>query len=75
MNDKSYRKRWTQRWNKAAPERRAVGYARMTYSVAMAAAQDAGNRHMERFGRTSWNETDWNAAADALRPLLEVMDR
>jgi len=35
----------------------------MTYQLAMAASQDAGNLNMRRNGRTQWNEDDWDAAS------------
>ena len=33
----------------------------LTYDLAMAAAQDAGNRSMRAGGRVDWNDDDWNA--------------
>ena len=41
----------------------------MTYSLAMAAGQDAGNRSMRRAGRSKWDESDWNAAAETFARL------
>jgi hypothetical protein len=34
----------------------------MTYSLAMAAARDAGNRSMRKAGRTAWAVADYNVA-------------
>lgn len=34
----------------------------MTYGLAMAAAQDAGNRSMRKGHRTKWAVKDWNVA-------------
>ena len=34
-----------------------------SYNVAMAIAQDAGNRHAKLHGRTSWNASDYAYAA------------
>jgi len=34
---------------------------RMTYDLAMAAARDAGDRHMCEADRTKWNQADYNA--------------
>ena len=36
----------------------------MTYELAMAAAQDAGNRQMRKAGRDRWSVEDWNRACD-----------
>ncbi len=41
-----------------------------TLKIARAAGQDAGNRSMLTAGRTSWNQDDWNAAADTTEQLL-----
>lgn len=41
----------------------------LTYKQVMAAGQDAGNRSMKKAGRTSWNEEDWNAAAELVAGL------
>lgn len=41
----------------------------ITVAIARAAAQDAGNKHMKDAGRTTWNEEDWNAAAEELGKL------
>lgn len=46
----------------------------LTYEVAMAAGQDAGNRSMHRGQRAVWNERDWNAAAAATAKLLNVKE-
>lgn len=35
----------------------------LTYSIAMAAARDAGNRAMRAAGRTVWSRADYNAMA------------
>jgi hypothetical protein len=44
----------------------------MTYKIAMAAGQDAGNRNMKKAGRTSWNEDDFNVAAEVTQKLLSL---
>lgn len=36
----------------------------MTYSLAMAAGQDAANRSMRKAGRKAWNRADANIAAE-----------
>lgn len=41
----------------------------MTYSIAMAAARDAGNRHMRAAGRTVWAVVDWNHACETFKRL------
>jgi hypothetical protein len=41
----------------------------MTYKIAMAASQDAGNRHAKKHGRTAWNEDDFNHAAKEFERL------
>lgn len=46
----------------------------MTYSLAMAAGQDAANRQMRKEGRTRWSLEDYNLAAatfDLLYPMEE----
>jgi hypothetical protein len=43
----------------------------MTYEIAMAVGQDAGNRNMKLHGRTVWNTEDWNVAAGVVKDLLE----
>ena len=43
---------------------------KMTYETAFAAAQDEGNRHAKRHGRTAWNVDDYNAAAKRLEDLI-----
>ena len=42
---------------------------RMTYGIAMAAAQDAGNRSMRAGGRTKWAVKDWNVACRTFERL------
>lgn len=37
----------------------------MTYKLAMAVGEDAGNRNMRKHGRTAWNIDDWNASVEA----------
>ena len=44
----------------------------LTYDLAMAAAQDVGNRAMRAGGRVVWNDDDWNAAADELDRLMSL---
>lgn len=41
----------------------------MTYKLAMAAGQDAGNRSMRAAGRTSWSEEDFAAASAVFNAL------
>jgi hypothetical protein len=42
----------------------------ITYKIAMAAGQDAGNRSMQKAGRKAWNADDFAAAAEVTRKLL-----
>lgn len=46
----------------------------LTYAVAMAAGQDAGNRSMRAAGRTAWNDDDWNAAQAVTARLLSLLN-
>ena len=41
-----------------------------TYNLAMAAAWDAANRRMGRYGRTQWNRADYRLAAKVCAKLL-----
>lgn len=41
----------------------------ITYSLAMAAAQDAGNRSMRKGGRAKWAVKDWNEACKTFERL------
>lgn len=41
-----------------------------TLKLALAAGEDAGNRHMRRAGRTAWVEEDWDRAADVTDQVL-----
>lgn len=43
----------------------------VTYKVAMAAGQDAGNKSMVAAGRTTWNRKDYNVAAAVVTKLLQ----
>lgn len=43
-----------------------------TYKIAMAAGRDAANKQMRQAGRTSWNEDDWNLAAEIVERLVAV---
>lgn len=36
----------------------------ITYEIAMAAGQDAGNRSMRAAGSTKWSRKDWSVARD-----------
>jgi hypothetical protein len=45
----------------------------ITYKIAMAAGQDAGNKSMHAAGRTAWNEDDWNRAAEVTARLLSTL--
>lgn len=40
-----------------------------TYAIAMAAAQDAGNRSMRAAGRLRWSLVDWKAASAVMNAL------
>ena len=42
----------------------------ITYAVAIAAGQDAGDANMHASGRTEWNEEDWDVAADITARLI-----
>jgi len=42
----------------------------MTYQIAMAIGRDAANKSAKVAGRTAWNESDWNIAADVVARLL-----
>jgi hypothetical protein len=42
----------------------------MTYEIAHAAGQDAGNRSMRKAGRTSWDREDFNIAAKEFSRLM-----
>ena len=44
----------------------------ITYHLAMAAARDAGNRHARLGGRVSWDESDWNEAAETFGAVVAV---
>ena len=44
----------------------------MTYKLAMAAGQDAGNRSAKAAGRKVWNEDDWNVASAVVAKLMGV---
>jgi len=46
----------------------------ITYRLAHAAGWDAGNRSMREAGRTTWNDDDWNAAAEVTNRLLDAME-
>ena len=45
----------------------------LTYNLAMAAGQDAGNRSMRKAGRTQWNDDDWDAAAAETQRLIRLI--
>jgi len=42
----------------------------ITYKIAMAAAQDAGNRHMRLAGRKAWNAADYRYASAEYARLM-----
>ena len=44
---------------------------KLNYTLCMAAGKDAGNRNMRKHNRKSWNEDDWNVAADEANKLLD----
>lgn len=41
-----------------------------TYSLAMAAGQDAANAQMRKAGRKRWSRADWNLAAETFNRLF-----
>lgn len=43
---------------------------KITYAIAHAAGQDAGNASMKAADRTQWNEDDYNAAARVVEGLM-----
>lgn len=47
---------------------------KMTYKIAMAAAQDAGNRSMKKAGRKKWSKADYNVAAKTFNDLFPPSD-
>lgn len=46
---------------------------KMTYELAMAAGQDAGNKHMRKADRTFWNKNDYYVATKEARRLLRFL--
>ena len=40
-----------------------------TYKIAMAAGQDAANRHMKKAGRTAWDESDYAVACETFEKV------
>ena len=47
----------------------------LTYEIAMAAGQDAGNRNMRKHHRIRWNLEDRNIAAAVCNDLLDRIDQ
>lgn len=47
----------------------------ITYSLAMAAGHDAGNRSMRAGGRTKWAVKDWNEACKTFERLWPTPSR
>ncbi len=45
----------------------------MTYDLARAIGQDAGNASMREGGRTGWNKKDYNAACVAMEKACELI--
>ena len=45
----------------------------ITYSLAMAAGRDAGNRSMREGGRSVWAVKDWNVACETFARLWPGM--
>jgi len=43
---------------------------KLSYKLAIAAAQDEANRRMRREGRTQWNREDWNTACDTFHKVV-----
>lgn len=43
---------------------------KITYQIAMAAGQDAGDASMKKHGRAAWNKADWDVAARLVTKLL-----
>jgi hypothetical protein len=44
----------------------------LTYKLAMAAAQDHGNRHAKRHGRTKWSRADYSTAVQKLKQIYPL---
>lgn len=45
----------------------------LTYQIAMAAGQDAGDKHARTHGRSVWNEEDFDVAAETFRKLHQMV--
>lgn len=55
---------------------RLLGYiSKDQYNLAMAAGQDAANQRMRRYGRNSWNKTDYALAARTSNKMMCSMAR
>jgi hypothetical protein len=48
---------------------------KLTYKVAHAAGEAAGNQSMRDAGRKTWNIDDYNAAAEETNKLLDIIDK
>ena len=44
-----------------------------SYQIAMAAGRDAANKQAKSQGRASWNEDDWNLAAQTAAKILSTV--
>lgn len=51
-----------------------MGRITLTPKIISAASLDAGNRHMRRAGRTKWDISDWNAAAEKSNRLWDAYE-
>jgi hypothetical protein len=47
----------------------------ITYSLAMSAGRDAGNRSMRKGGQTQWAVKDWNVACETFARLWPGVDQ
>jgi len=48
---------------------------KITYSLALAAGRDAGNRSMREGGRSQWAVEDWNVACGTFARLWPGVDQ
>ena len=47
---------------------------KITPAIAYAAGRDAGNASMRKANRTTWDEDDYNAAAETTNRLLDLIE-
>ena len=45
----------------------------LTYGVAMAISENAGNSSMHKANRKSWNDADWNAMLKQFKKLIPFL--